>query len=145
MTGAPLTPTPVTRAPRESAFGLRTQLARFVLTGGLAAVVDYGSYQAMLATGLWIHLAKALAFVLGTLTAYLINRRWTFRARGGGGQFASVMALYLITFAMQVGCNAVMLALLPQSPWRITLAFVVAQGTATTINFVVQRTVIFRC
>ncbi len=135
----------MTRAPREPALGLRTQLARFVLTGGLAAVVDYGSYQAMLATGLWIHLAKALAFILGTLTAYLINRRWTFRAVGGGAQFASVMALYGITFAVQVGCNAVMLALLAESPWRITLAFVVAQGTATTINFIVQRTVIFRC
>jgi len=124
--------------------GLATQLTRFVLTGGLAAVVDYGSYQAMLATGMWIHLAKALAFVLGTLTAYRINRRWTFRAAGGGVQLASVLALYGITFAVQVGMNAVMLALLPGSAWRITLAFVVAQGTATCINFVVQRAVIFR-
>jgi putative flippase GtrA len=124
--------------------GLATQLTRFVLTGGLAAVVDYGSYQAMLATGMWIHLAKALAFVLGTLTAYLINRRWTFRAAGGGVQLASVLVLYGITFAVQVGMNAVMLALLPGSAWRITLAFVVAQGTATCINFVVQRAVIFR-
>lgn len=124
--------------------GLTTQLTRFVLTGGLAAVVDYGSYQAMLSTGMWIHLAKALAFVLGTLTAYMINRRWTFRAAGGGVQLASVLALYGITFAVQVGMNAVMLGLLPGSAWRITLAFVVAQGTATCINFVVQRTVIFR-
>jgi len=124
--------------------GLATQLTRFVLTGGLAAVVDYGSYQAMLATGMWIHLAKALAFVLGTLTAYLINRRWTFRAAGGGVQLVSVLALYGITFTVQVGMNAVMLALLASSPWRITLAFVVAQGSATCINFVVQRTVIFR-
>ena len=135
MTAAP-------QAPAE--FGLATQLTRFVLTGGLAALVDYGSYQAMLATGMWIHLAKALAFVLGTLTAYLINRRWTFRSSGGGARFASVMMLYAITFAVQVGCNAAMLALLPDSAWRITLAFVVAQGTATCINFVVQRAVIFR-
>ena len=134
MTAAP-------QAPAE--LGLATQLTRFVLTGGLAALVDYGCYQAMLATGMWIHLAKATAFVLGTLTAYLINRRWTFRA-SGGARFASVMMLYAVTFAVQVGCNAVMLALLPGSAWRITLAFVVAQGTATCINFVVQRAVIFR-
>lgn len=124
--------------------GLSTQLIRFVLVGGVAALVDYGSYQTLLALGMWIHGAKALAFVAGTSTAYLINRRWTFQAQGGSAQFASVMSLYAITFAVQVGMNAVMLTLLPDTLGKITLAFVIAQGTATCINFIVQRTVIFR-
>lgn len=123
---------------------LLTQLTRFAVTGGMAAIVDYGLYQLLLTAGLYVHLAKAIAFVAGTTTAYLINRRWTFQAKGGRAQLASVLALYGITFAVQVGMNAVMLALLPEAWWRITLAFVVAQGTATIINFVVQRTVIFR-
>lgn len=124
--------------------GLTTQLTRFVLVGGIAALVDYGSYQALLAAGMWVHLAKALSFVAGTATAYLINRRWTFQGRGGGAQFASVMTLYGITFAVQVGMNAVLLALLAPMLGKITLAFVIAQGCATCINFIVQRTVIFR-
>jgi putative flippase GtrA len=123
---------------------LSTQLTRFVLVGGVAAMVDYGSYQALLAVGLWVHLAKAWGFVAGTTTAYLINRRWTFQGRGGRAQFASVMVLYGITFVVQVGMNAVMLALLPPMRGEITVAFVVAQGIATSINFIVQRTVIFR-
>jgi putative flippase GtrA len=123
---------------------LSTQLTRFVLVGGGAAMVDYGNYQVLLALGLWVHLAKALAFIAGTTTAYLINRRWTFQGRGGRAQFASVMALYGITFVVQVGMNAVMLALLPPMRGEITVAFVVAQGIATSINFIVQRTVIFR-
>ncbi len=123
---------------------LSTQLVRFALVGGLSAMVDYSSYQALLALGLWVHLAKALGFIAGTTTAYLINRRWTFQGGGGRAQLASVMALYGITFVAQVGMNAVMLALLPPSRGEITYAFVVAQGIATCINFVVQRTVIFR-
>lgn len=134
----------VPQVAEHTRLGLATQLTRFVLVGGCAAVVDYGSYQGLLALGLWIHLAKALSFILGTTTAYLINRRWTFQAQGGGAQFASVMMLYAITFAVQVGMNAVMLGVLPPMTGEITLAFVIAQGTATCINFVVQRTVIFR-
>jgi putative flippase GtrA len=128
----------------EAPLRLSTQLTRFVLVGGIAAVVDYSSYQALLATGLWVHLAKALGFIAGTATAYLINRRWTFQGRGGRGELASVMALYGITFVVQVGMNAVMLALLPPIRAEITCAFIVAQGVATCINFIVQRTVIFR-
>ncbi|MGH3901238.1 MAG: GtrA family protein [Pseudonocardiaceae bacterium] len=123
---------------------LTAQLTRFVLVGGVAALVDYGSYQALLAAGLWVHWAKALGFIAGTTTAYLINRRWTFQGRGGGVQLASVMTLYGITFVVQVGMNAAMLALLPPIQGEITAAFVVAQATATSINFIVQRTVIFR-
>lgn len=131
-------------APSGAPARLSTQLRRFVLVGGVAFVVDLGSYQALLAFGLWVHLAKALAFIAGTSTAYLINRRWTFQGRGGGAEYASIIALYGITFAVQVGMNALMLALLPPFHGEFTCAFVVAQAVATVINFIVQRTVIFR-
>jgi putative flippase GtrA len=123
---------------------LSTQLTRFVLVGAVAFIVDLSCYQALLAIGLWVHLAKALAFIVGTTTAYLINRRWTFQGKGGRSEYASIVALYGITFVVQVGMNAVMLALLPTFRGEFTCAFVVAQGLATAINFIVQRTVIFR-
>lgn len=123
---------------------LSTQLTRFVLVGAVAFVVDLSSYQTLLAIGLYVHLAKALAFIAGTTTAYLINRRWTFQGKGGRAEYASIMALYGITFVVQVGMNAVMLAVLPAFRGEFTCAFVVAQSVATAINFIVQRTVIFR-
>ncbi|MFY9807587.1 MAG: GtrA family protein [Pseudonocardiaceae bacterium] len=135
---------PQLQAQTSAPLRLSTQLTRFVLVGGVAAVVDYSSYQALLATGLWVHLAKALSFIAGTATAYLINRRWTFQSRGGRGEIASIATLYGITFVVQVGMNAVMLAVLPPIRGEITCAFIVAQGIATCINFIVQRTVIFR-
>jgi putative flippase GtrA len=123
---------------------LSTQLTRFVLVGAVAFVVDLSCYQTLLTIGLWVHLAKALSFIAGTTTAYLINRRWTFQGRGGRAEYASIMALYGLTFVVQVGMNAVMLAVLPSFVGEYTCAFVVAQGVATAINFIVQRTVIFR-
>jgi putative flippase GtrA len=124
--------------------GLAAQLLRFVLVGGFSALVDYGVYQGLLALDVWVHGAKGLSFVVGTTTAYLLNRRFTFRARGSRARFAGFVALYATTFCVNVGVNALALAVLPQAWWEITLAFVIAQGTATTINFVMLRTVVFR-
>lgn len=126
--------------------GLVSQLGRFVLIGGFCALVDFGVYQALLHLGLWVHLAKALSFIAGTTTAYFLNRRFTFAAGRSDGvaQVGGFALLYTVTFFVNVGTNALLLTLLPPSGWEIVLAWVVAQGTATTINFVMLRTVVFR-
>ena len=124
--------------------GLKTQVIRFVITGGLAAIVDFGLYAAGLAAGLNVNVAKSLSFVAGTVTAYLINRRWTFQAPHGKSRFVAVMLLYALTYTVQVGINYIFYTQFAEHPWRVPVAFVIAQGTATVINFIVQRTVIFR-
>jgi putative flippase GtrA len=127
-----------------SNLSLATQAWRFIVTGGLAAIVDFGLYVALLALGLHVNVAKTISFVAGTATAYLINRRWTFEAPPSKARFVAVMALYALTYAAQVGINYLFYMAWDEKPWRVPVAFVIAQGTATVINFVVQRAVIFR-
>jgi putative flippase GtrA len=126
--------------------GLLTQIGRFVLIGGFCALVDFGVYQLMLHLGLWVHLAKAISFIAGTTTAYFLNRRFTFAggARDGASQVSGFVLLYTVTFFVNVGTNALALAVLPEFRWEIPLAWVIAQGLATAINFVMLRTVVFR-
>ncbi|MEQ3551179.1 GtrA family protein [Pseudonocardia nematodicida] len=130
-------------APRR---GLVRQLGSFVAIGVLAAIVDFGVYHLLLNLGLWVPVSKGISFILGTTTAYLLNRRFTFTGAntGGKGRFAGFVALYGTTFAVNVGMNSLVLYLLPPMDWDITLAWVIAQGTATAINFVMLRYVIFK-
>ncbi len=131
--------------PAPVELGLVAQLVRFVVIGLLSALVDFGIYHGLLALGLFPSAAKAVSFVCGTTTAYLLNRRFTFASAGGGrGRLAGFVALYGTTFVLNVGTNALMLAVLPAMPLRTSLAWVIAQAVATAVNFVMLRTVVFR-
>ena len=133
--------------PATERLALRSQLVRFIIAGVISAVVDFSILWLLMHFGLGHTPAKAISFVAGTTTAYLINRRWTFGAAGSAKTFVGVLVLYGSTFVVQVGLFSLLFPWL-DSRWGYTPAqvvgFVIAQGVATTVNFIVQRTVIFR-
>src|ERR1700743_1528721 len=106
--------------------GVIDQAVRFVLFGVLSAGVDFGVYQLFLHVGTWADLAKAISFVCGTVTAYLLNRRWTFDSAGGAAPATRFAALYSVTFFVNVGVNALGLHLFSHDAWRVPVAWVIA-------------------
>lgn len=128
---------------------IQSQLVKFVLVGGFSAVVDFGSTALFtFAFGLSDGVSKALGFVLGTLTAYFINRRWTFQAEPSGRRFAITMVTYGLTFIVQWGLYKVSIPWLEgfdlNAFWVRAISFVIAQGTATVLNFLIQKFLIFK-
>ena len=129
-------------APARS--GLLGQLIRFALVGGFSAVVDLTVYSLGLHVGLTTYVARALSFVAGTTTAYALNRRWAFQVSGGAKRAGGFALLYGTTFFLILGVNALALLVLPDTWWKVTLAWALSQGFGTAVNFVMLRLVVFR-
>src|SRR5439155_22246609 len=77
-------------------------------------------------------------------TAYLLNRRWTFTSRGDTREVSLGAGVYVLTFIIGIGINGLAVRLLPDWPARLTLAWLISQGTATIFNFALQRALVFR-
>lgn len=145
---AEVTAVPGTAGDMVARVPLATQLFRFIMTGVVGAVVDFGSTYLLHLVGLSDGLSKTVGFILGTLTAYFINRRWTFQAAPSTRRFIVTMCSYLLTYVVQLGLYMVCIPWLEDHDlsgfWVRAISFVVAQGTATVLNFIIQRWVIFR-
>jgi putative flippase GtrA len=119
-------------------------LRRFLVVGTLAVLVDGSVYYA-LAAGLnfGTSIAKAVSYLAGVAVGFLLNKRWTFAsARPAPGEAATYLALYAVTLGVNVVCNRAMLALVGVE-WS-ALAFLVATGVTTALNFLGMRLVTFR-
>lgn len=120
------------------------QLLRFGVVGVFSAVVDFSVYTLALHLGATTYVARAISFVAGTATAYALNRRWAFRVSGGARRATGFAVLYGTTFVVILAVNAAALALLPDTWWKVPLAWAISQGVGTTVNFVMLRLVVFR-
>lgn len=90
------------RASRSTS--LRAQSAKFAVTGALAALIDV-SLTWLLQIGFGLlsaDPARAVGFIVGTWAAYLLNRRWTFKAKSTAVRFAGVLATYGVTFVVNM-------------------------------------------
>lgn len=122
-------------------------VGRFAVVGVLAVLTDFCVYQLLLWAGLGTAAAKASSFVAGAVLAYVLNRSWTFQAKGGAAVVSRFFLLYGATLACNVAVNAAILAILPisgrMSGAATMTAFVVATGFSATLNYLGMRWCVF--
>ncbi|RNE48281.1 GtrA family protein [Corynebacterium alimapuense] len=128
---------------------LKTQAIRFLVSGGISAVIDLGlTWIMQIFFGAGPILGRSVGFIFGTITAYLINRRWTFQAAPSYRRFFMVAGLYTMTYFINVGLHAFCYDLFIGWGWgssvAVLVAYLIAQTVGTVINFVVQRVFIFK-
>lgn len=120
------------------------QLVRFGLVGGVGFVVNLLVYTLFVhGAGVEYRVASVAAWLVAVLNNFVLNRHWTFDARGGQARFqairflfvslvAEVVALLLLTLLVEAGG----LAKIP--------AQALAVGAVTPLNFLGNKLWSFR-
>lgn len=123
-------------------------LARFLVVGVSSVAVDLGVYCLSLVAGLPRAPAKGLGYVAGMGFGFVLNKTWTFASqRPATGEAATYMLLYAVTLGVNIGLNGLALGLLEgqvRPGIGVSLAFLIATGTTTVLNFLGMRFLTFR-
>ena len=128
---------------------MKQQVLPFLIIGIGCAVIDFGITNTLdQALDVQRDLAKAVGWVFGTISAYVLNSKFAFNAKIDAKKASAVFILYATTFAVQMLLWRVtdepLSSLGLQDSWKNAVSFVIAQGVATTTNFLLQRYWIFR-
>jgi putative flippase GtrA len=121
---------------------LPSQLWRFLAVGATNTAVTLAAYAAALGAGSPYLVAGALAFALGALNGFMLNRTWTFAHPGplgaAGVRYGAVQLFGLgaNVALLRLGVRGLGLAHLP--------AQVAAVAPVTLLTFVLSRTWTFR-
>lgn len=118
----------------------RKQMIRFVFSGLLAVSTDLLVYY-LLFNKIDYSFAKGIAFLTGTFVAYTLNKYWTFEQK----KFStSQLFKFLLLYVFSLGVNILMNSLILDEYEIVLLAFLVATGLSTIINFIGQKFWVFK-
>ena len=119
---------------------LKKELKYFLIAGLSAVGTDFITYYIML-NFLHHDIAKILSFILGTIVAFVINKYWTFeRYKKNYKEIFQFIILYSGTLFVNVMINRSVLDFTE----LVFLAFLIATGASTILNFAGQKWWVFK-
>lgn len=118
----------------------KKELKRFLIAGISAVGTDLITYYILL-NFLPHDISKAISFIFGTVVAFVINKYWTFeKYEKSYKEIIKFGMLYSATLGANVLTNKIVL----EYTSLIFLAFLVATGVSTILNFIGQKFWVFK-
>lgn len=119
------------------------QIKRFFLIGVGGAIVDYGTRWILLSLGVLPTVSRAGSYIAGSTFAYYLNSRFTFGGNRSRPEMIRAALVYSLCFALAVivdwACRTTY-----SGAYYLQLSWVVSQGVATVVNFVLQKLWVFK-
>jgi putative flippase GtrA len=120
------------------------QLIRFGLVGGVGFVVNLAVYALCVhPLGIDYHAAAVVAWLVAVVNNFVLNRHWTFDARGGQARFQAIR--FVVVSLVAFGCSLLLLTLLVESAGMAKVpAQALAVAASTPLNFIGNKLWSFR-
>ena len=119
---------------------IKKELKRFLVAGVSAVGTGLVTYYILL-NFLSHDVAKAMSFLLGTVVAFIINKYWTFEKHE---KSYKEMMKFGILYSLTLGANVMTNNIVLEYTSLIFLAFLVATGVSTVLNFIGQKFWVFK-
>jgi putative flippase GtrA len=121
------------------------QFGRYLIVGGLAFVVDFGSlYLLTKFVGLHYLLSAAIAFLLGLVINYLLSRVWVFNRRTMDSVTMEFL-VFAVIGVLGLGLNeAVIWFVVEKIHFHYLVAKAISAGLVLFWNFGARKMVLFR-
>lgn len=132
-----------------SKFGSNREFFRYLVSGLTAVATDLVTY-ALLLPALGPSPAKTISFITATCVAYLLNKFWTFKqGKHSWSEIFKFAALYSTSLVANVAVNRTVLFIVQFHISRLLsveyqLAWLMATGTSTVLNYVGQKFWVFK-
>jgi dolichol-phosphate mannosyltransferase len=120
------------------------QLIRFSAVGGVGFVVNLAVYALCVhSLGLEYHVSAAIAWLVAVLNNFVLNRHWTFDARGERAHMQA--ARFVLVSLVAFGCSQLLLTLFVETAGVAKIpAQALAVAASTPLNFLGNKLWSFR-
>ncbi|MDD5026161.1 MAG: GtrA family protein [Candidatus Peribacteraceae bacterium] len=120
------------------------QFTKYIVSGGLAAVVDFGSYALLLRISnlhWWYTAASVTGSILGFITAFLLHKYFVFEKKN---DFLKHLSRYIVADIINTGLTTLLLiGLVEWVGLGKEAAKIVAMGTVVAWNFFLYKFVVY--
>lgn len=113
---------------------------RYLVTGGIAAIVDVGGFTLLLFAEMSLVPAATVSFCLAAIVNYTLTSRFVFECEATTQRFPAFFLGALIGLGINVLVTAVLAIM---TPFNAVLAKVVGIGIAFLINFTINTKFVF--
>jgi len=119
---------------------IKKELKRFLIVGFTGVGIDLTVYYILL-NFLSTDVAKGISFVVGATVAFILNKYWTFEKHEKSyKEVLKFSILYAVTLGVNILTNKIVLEMTE----IVFLAFLVATGVSTVLNFIGQKWWVFK-
>ena len=121
------------------------QLVRYVVTGGLASVVNIGVYWLLAARfALDVRIAWTIGFAAAVVVGYVVHSRWSFRGHGRRDNVARTGSRFVIVSLVSFGLNLLWVWLLVKLlGWPLWSPYPLVLGVTPLVVFTLNRAWVF--